>query len=171
LTIQRVAANAYDLSSQGSPAHLRAELTCGVLRRLDREIFQRDVVGRVNPASKRKIAEIEVDSGEFILGDDTLSASDKLLASGPRRRFGVCALPIPRCIVSARPAGPCLATMIMRGVNFWHNVPRRVESQCFRRGSIDWREAIIGILFLRAAARRQVFFKVQQFLLYPSEVS
>jgi len=38
----------------------------------------------LDPASHGKIAAIDVDSGSFILAEDTLTASDKLLAAQPQ---------------------------------------------------------------------------------------
>jgi hypothetical protein len=57
------------------------------LARRGQEIFCREIAATLEPGSKGKIAAIDVESGSFVLGDDTLSASDKLFALHPNAQI------------------------------------------------------------------------------------
>lgn len=47
------------------------------------EIYESRIRSRVEPGNAGKIVAIDIDSGEFEMGDDTVAASDRLLARCP----------------------------------------------------------------------------------------
>jgi hypothetical protein len=47
------------------------------------EIYERQIRPKIEPTNKGKFVAIDIDSGEFELADDELSACDRLLARRP----------------------------------------------------------------------------------------